>query len=95
MRIVVVLPAPFGPSRANTPPPGTDRSSPSTALTAPNAFPSPSASIAADGSDVIVMVSMLPAGGSGVVVLQKRLPAARRGYRGVPGYHAGSISQDD
>src|SRR5262245_41269094 len=45
MRTVVVLPAPLGPSSANTSPASTVRSSPSSTLVAPYAFVSPRASI--------------------------------------------------
>ena len=43
IRSVVVLPAPFGPSRPKTDPAGTSRSSPSSARTAPNRFVRPRA----------------------------------------------------
>ena len=46
IRIVVVLPAPFGPSRPKTEPRGTSRSSESSARTDPNRFVSPRVRIA-------------------------------------------------
>src|SRR5688572_27576487 len=46
IRMVVVLPAPFGPSTPYTEPPRTARSTPSTARTSPNLFTRPLASIA-------------------------------------------------
>src|SRR5437667_8518014 len=49
MRIVVVLPAPFGPSRPNTLPVGTSRSMPASASTSPNRFVRPSTRIASSG----------------------------------------------
>ncbi len=45
MRTVVVLPAPFGPSRANTEPPATRRSRPSSTGVGPNDFARPVAVI--------------------------------------------------
>src|SRR5687767_10263384 len=53
IRIVVVLPAPLGPSTPYTVPLGTARSTPSTARTSPKALTRPSASIARAGSDGI------------------------------------------
>jgi hypothetical protein len=44
--MVVVLPAPFGPSTPYTEPRRTDRSTPSTARVSPNVFTRPVASIA-------------------------------------------------
>ena len=46
IRIVVVLPAPFGPRTPYTEPLRTDRSTPSTACVSPNDFVRPDASIA-------------------------------------------------
>ena len=46
MRIVVVLPAPFGPSTPYTPPALTARSTPATALVSPKLFFNPLVSIA-------------------------------------------------
>ena len=46
--IAVVLPAPFGPSMAYTPPLGTDRSRPSKARVVPKALTSPRASMAGE-----------------------------------------------
>src|SRR5215510_7997245 len=43
---VVVLPAPFGPSREKTVPAGTSRSMPSSTVLSPNAFRSPETAIA-------------------------------------------------
>ena len=60
MRIVVVFPDPFGPSRPSTDPVGTVKEMPSTAVKSPNFLTSFSASIA--GADVLAR-----AAGCGVV----------------------------
>jgi hypothetical protein len=52
IRIVVVLPAPFGPSRPKIVPTGTSRSMPASACTSPNSFVSPSTRIA--GSAIVL-----------------------------------------
>ena len=49
MRTAVVLPAPLGPSSAKTVAGGTSRSTPQRALTFPNAFSSPVATMAESG----------------------------------------------
>ena len=46
MRIVVVLPDPFGPTKPTTSPAGTSKLSPSTATTSPKRFDNESAAIA-------------------------------------------------
>ena len=67
MRMVVVLPDPFGPSRPSTDPVGTEKEMPSTAVKSPNLFTRFSASIA--GADGVAL-----AAGAGVVTRKEWTP---------------------
>ncbi|GAA4260117.1 hypothetical protein GCM10022294_03310 [Dietzia aurantiaca] len=67
MRMVVVLPDPFGPSRPSTDPVGTEKEMPSTAVKSPNFFTRFSASIA--GADGVAR-----AAGAGVVTRKEWTP---------------------
>src|SRR5690606_34830436 len=62
---VVVLPAPFGPSTPYTVPPGTVRSTPSTARVEPNVLTSPEVSIAGPADVGFICCTCLPLRGRG------------------------------
>src|SRR4051794_30488470 len=92
--MVVVLPAPFGPSTATTSPVLTSRSSPSTACCAPYALRSPRTSTAGPPRSMAAMLPQSPSAAQGArtrsEVAERAVEADVRGVRleaQLPGHH--------